>query len=194
MGAASPGPAGSCAQLRRDYPWALFYAGNWGQIVGDVPYYAGDPPLLRHLWSLAIEEQFYLLWPLAFVAIARSRLRRAGAAALVGAVALVAVGTMFWLYAAGPGPIGGVDRINFLYLSTFTRAGGLLAGAAAAFVWRPWRGTPRRSRPSHPVCSTRSVASPSALLGCIAAVAVADRAVTSISGCCRWFRCSRSSP
>ncbi len=35
--------------------------------------------------------------------------------------------------------LGGVDRVNFLYLSTFTRAGGLLLGAAAAFVWRPWR-------------------------------------------------------
>ena len=46
--------------MRRDLPWALGYLGNWGQIVGDVPYYAGDPPLLRHLWSLAIEEQFYL--------------------------------------------------------------------------------------------------------------------------------------
>jgi peptidoglycan/LPS O-acetylase OafA/YrhL len=139
------------SQLRRDYPWAVFYAGNWGQIVGGVPYYAADPPLLRHLWSLGIEEQFYLVWPLVFVAIAGSRLRRVQQARLVGVLALVPVIVMVWLHAAGPGPIGDFDRINFLYLSTFTRAGGLLAGAAAAFVWRPWawssaRGDNRRRR------------------------------------------------
>jgi peptidoglycan/LPS O-acetylase OafA/YrhL len=166
--ALAAGSDGQLAQLRRDYPWALFYAGNWGQITGDVPYYTGDPPLLRHLWSLAIEEQFYLLWPLVFVAITRSRLRRAGAAAVVGVTALASVGAMFLLFAAGPGPIGDLDRVNFLYLSTFTRAGGLLAGAAAAFVWRPWRSPPPRPAPG--------VLDPAGgvalgLLACIAAVA-----------------------
>ena len=162
------GSDGQLAQLRRDYPWALFYAGNWGQITGDVPYYTGNPPLLRHLWSLAIEEQFYLLWPLVFVAITRSRLRRVGAAAVVGVTALASVGAMFLLFAAGPGPIGDLDRVNFLYLSTFTRAGGLLAGAAAAFVWRPWR--------SPPACPAPRVLDLAggvalALLACVAGVA-----------------------
>jgi peptidoglycan/LPS O-acetylase OafA/YrhL len=58
--------------LRRDLPWSIFYAGNWGQILGDIPYWAADPPLLRHLWTLAIEEQFYLLWPLAFLMLIRT--------------------------------------------------------------------------------------------------------------------------
>ena len=146
------GSDGQLAQLRRDYPWALFYAGNWGQIVGDVPYYAGDaaaaPP------SLEPRDRGAVLPPVAAGVRRhhRSRLRRAGARGVVGAVtALVSVGAMFLLFAAGPGPIGGdLDRVNFLYLSTFTRAGGLLAGAAAAFVWRPWRciagGEPARPR------------------------------------------------
>ena len=132
-------------QLRRDLPWSLLYAANWGQIVGDIPYFtSGDPPLLRHLWSLAVEEQWYLVWPLVFLAIARTRWpARTVALVLAGAAAAVSVLT-FWLHAGGPAPLGwgpfdGADRTNFMYLSTVTRSGGLLLGAAAAFVWRPWR-------------------------------------------------------
>ena len=133
------------SQLRRDFPWAIFYAGNWGQILGDVPYYSGDPPLLRHLWSLAVEEQWYLIWPLVFLALSRTKLSRAVTARVLFGAALAAMFFMALLHRAGPGPIrgvglfDGVDRVNFMYLSTFTRCSGLLLGAAAAFVWRPWR-------------------------------------------------------
>ena len=130
------------ADVRRDTPWALLYLGNWGQIVGGVPYYGGDPSPLRHLWSLAIEEQFYLLWPLIFVALARTGWRAATTAKVVAALGVAAMAATAWWHRGMPAPIaafGGVDRVNFLYLSTFTRAGGLLLGAAAAFVWRPWR-------------------------------------------------------
>ena len=133
------------AQLRRDFPWAIFYAGNWGQILGDVPYYSGDPPLLRHLWSLAVEEQWYLVWPLVFVGLSRTKWSRTVTARVLFGVALLAMFFMALLHHSGPGPIrgiglfDGVDRVNFMYLSTFTRCSGLLLGAAAAFVWRPWR-------------------------------------------------------
>ena len=61
------------SQLRHDMPWAVFYAANWGQIVGAVPTSPTvDPPLLRHLWRLAVEEQWYLLWPFVFVALSGS--------------------------------------------------------------------------------------------------------------------------
>ena len=168
------GSAAQRAGLRRDLPWAVGYLGNWGQIVGGVPYYAGDPPLLRHLWSLAIEEQFYLLWPLALILLARSRLTHRSIARLLAGVAVTIAVVVFWLHAAGPGPLdvlGGVDRVNFLYLSTFSRAGGLLLGAAAAFVWRPWR-----ARAAAPVEVGRilDVAGGVAIggLACIAAVGV----------------------
>ena len=123
------------SDLRRDYPWALFYAANWGQIVGGAQYFGNLSPL-RHLWSLAVEEQWYLLWPLGFIAVMRVRARdTARGAALLGlAVALMVL--TWWLARA---PLLSSDRVNLLYLSTFTRASGLLLGAGAAFVWRPWR-------------------------------------------------------
>ena len=137
--------------LRRDVPWTFFYVGNWGQILGDVPYFGSDP-LLKHVWSLAVEEQWYLLWPLAFVALMKlsGPVARKGAQAQVGGLLVgVAVAVMaftFWLESRSPslmgGPIGlfaGLDRTNFMYLSTITRSSGLLLGAGVAFLWRPWR-------------------------------------------------------
>jgi peptidoglycan/LPS O-acetylase OafA/YrhL len=163
------------SDLRRDVPWAVFYVGNWGQILGDVPYFSSDP-LLKHVWSLAVEEQWYLLWPLAFVALMKLHGRwagafggrraagadwsggldrtggsaRAGGATSVGALlvvlAVAVMGFTFWLESRSPtllgGPIGlfeGLDRTNFMYLSTITRSSGLLLGAGVAFLWRPWR-------------------------------------------------------
>ncbi|MDQ3542438.1 MAG: acyltransferase, partial [Actinomycetota bacterium] len=178
--AAIAGTDEQLARLRRDFPWAIFYVGNWGQIVGNVPYYVGDPPLLRHLWSLAVEEQWYLIWPLAFVALARSRLTRQQSAQVLAIVAGGAMFMMFMLHRGGTRPIqgsgvlDGVDRVNFMYLSTFTRSSGLLLGAAAAFVWRPWRG----AAPSDDVATRRpglllDVAGAASVGGLVAIAAVA---------------------
>lgn len=151
---AAVGTADQQAQLRRDLPWAIFYAGNWGQIAGSIPYYAAHPPLLRHLWSLAVEEQWYLIWPLAFLALVAVIKRRSRIATLLLLAAVAVMVFTSVVYGRGPGPIrssvsflDGADRVNFLYLSTLTRSSGLLLGAAAAFVWRPWR---RKSAPALP--------------------------------------------
>jgi len=167
------GSAAERAGVRRDLPWALGYLSNWGQIAGDIPYYAAELPLLRHLWSLAIEEQFYLLWPFVFVALTASRLRPVTIARALAAAAVGAMVVMFAIQMMGPGPLdafGGADRVNFMYLSTITRSSGLLLGAAAAFVWRPGRQyTGIGAEPARPLDTAGSVAL--AALACVAAAA-----------------------
>jgi peptidoglycan/LPS O-acetylase OafA/YrhL len=133
--AALDGSALMRSDLRRDYPWALLYAANWGQIVGGAQYFGNLSPL-RHLWSLAVEEQWYLVWPLAFLGLARVARRTSVRAGLLFALAGGVVVLTWW---SARDPQLTDDRVNFLYLSTLTRASGLLLGAAAAFVWRPWR-------------------------------------------------------
>ncbi|MCU1501045.1 MAG: hypothetical protein JWM12_399, partial [Ilumatobacteraceae bacterium] len=145
-------------QLRRDLPWSIFYVANWGQVFSKAAYYSPvDPPLLRHMWSLAVEEQWYLVWPMVFIGlVALGWSRRTRGAVLVGVFATLWL-WMWWLTRPGlaapmkvPDPFHGgtatVDRANALYLSTFTRAGGLLLGAGVAHLWRPWR----RTRPVDP--------------------------------------------
>ena len=123
------------AQLRHDFLAAVFYVSNWWQVFfTDVPYFAPkDPPLLRHLWSLAVEEQWYLLWPFAFIGLMRWRRSRAKSAQTLVIASLVIMLLTAVLY-SGANP----DRVNFLYLSTLTRSTGLMLGAAGALLWRPW--------------------------------------------------------
>lgn len=124
-------PASSRPGLRADGLAALAYASNWWQLADDQSYFdlsAGASPL-AHLWSLAIEEQFYVVWPLVVAVGLRWRL---GVLCAAGAVA------SFGLMAA-------VDPAR-AYLGTDTRAGGLLLGAGLAVVLRR-RPAPRAAGP-----------------------------------------------
>src|SRR5919202_3192462 len=60
---------GEVAGLRNDAIAAFGYVTNWYLVLANKPYFetVGRPPPLQHLWSLAVEEQFYLLWPLLFI-------------------------------------------------------------------------------------------------------------------------------
>ncbi|MDA2946294.1 MAG: acyltransferase, partial [Actinomycetota bacterium] len=109
------GSAEQAAQIKRDLPWSIGYLANWGQIVGGVPYFADlDPPLLRHLWSLAVEEQWYVLWPFAFIGLMRlSRLR-----VRVSVIAAAAFGSWLLMWVAhrdAPASFLGWDPTNFAY-------------------------------------------------------------------------------
>jgi peptidoglycan/LPS O-acetylase OafA/YrhL len=139
-------------QLRGDVIAALTYVSNWYQIwVGQGYTASGDFAPLRHLWSLAVEEQFYLLWPLAMIAMLRLGRRRLPVLSqyLVLASVLITVAVAMLFY---PGPIETceatpdaywqvagrcISKVDGLYLSTPTRATGLLLGAAFAMLWRP---------------------------------------------------------
>ena len=127
---------GQEASLRLALLAAGTYTSNWYQILHHVPYFAaagqaGAPPPLDHLWSLAIEEQFYLVWPLiVWCVIARLATRRARVAcALTGAAVSALVMTI--QYTPGGDP-------SAVYYGTDTHASALLIGAALALA-RPLR-------------------------------------------------------
>jgi peptidoglycan/LPS O-acetylase OafA/YrhL len=139
--------------LRGDIVAALVYGFNWFQIwVGTSYFTAFDFVPLRHLWSLAVEEQFYVLWPLLMFVVARlgrKRLPVVGVLFMATSIAIAVataltyrsgqIGTISETPAQYMGFLGHpVSRIDFLFLGTFTRAGGLFVGAALAVFWRPW--------------------------------------------------------
>lgn len=129
---------------QQDLPAALLYVSNWWQIHSEQSYFEmfGRPPLLQHLWSLAIEEQFYLAWPLLLLAAARLGGRQ-GVLVVAAVLAGCSAGWMA-LLAMWQGVPEQVDP-NRLYLGTDTHAMGLLMGAVLACVWNPWAA---RVRPS----------------------------------------------
>ncbi|MBU3690321.1 MAG: hypothetical protein B7C54_04370 [Acidimicrobiales bacterium mtb01] len=115
--------------FRRDVLPSLFYVSNWWQVYGiDQPYFAASVlPVLRHLWSLAVEEQWYLVWPIVAAWLLRRRVS-IGVACSVAAAAVM-VFTALWVRE------GDGFRINWLYLGTLSRSSGLLVGAALAWWW-----------------------------------------------------------
>ena len=116
---------------------ALLYVNNWWQIDQHISYFAmfGPPSPLSHLWSLAVEEQFYLIWPwVLLIGLRLVREQRRGIPVrprLAGFTMLLAGASaleMALLYHPG------FDHTR-IYEGTDTRAFGLLFGAALAMVW-----------------------------------------------------------
>ena len=132
-------PAGRYPGFRGDALSVVAYFSNWHFIAASSDYFAatGVPSLLTHTWSLAIEEQFYLLWPLVLlgaIAVARRLRRRPAAVVLVlaGVGAIASAGEMAGLFRSGAGA-------SRLYYGTDTHAQSILLGAALAglYAFRP---------------------------------------------------------
>ncbi|MHA0288911.1 DUF459 domain-containing protein [Mycobacterium sp. C3-094] len=139
----------SVAGLREEAVAALFWMSNWMFVAQHTDYFStGAPPSpLQHTWSLGVEEQYYLLWPLLIV----------GIVAVLGAIAYrrgvpvtpTMVRTAVFVVAA-LGVLGSAaasvalasdDSLHRVYFGTDTRMQALLVGAAAAaLVVRDWRG------------------------------------------------------
>ncbi|MEU5092832.1 acyltransferase [Streptomyces sp. NPDC021356] len=108
-----------------DAPWAAVQAVNWHFIAEQVGYWnASDTRLFSHLWSIAVEWQFYLVWPLvvAFAARGRQGQRRVAVLAIAGAIVSLTLMIRF----------GNAVDTTRVYEGTDTRAFALLLGAAAA--------------------------------------------------------------
>jgi peptidoglycan/LPS O-acetylase OafA/YrhL len=135
-------------QFRKGVVSAIFYVNNWEQIFANSSYFArfaGESPLI-HLWSLSVEEQFYILWPFMLLVGVKLVHERPLASGVRPRLALATVGLAIVssiLMAALYHPTLDPSRI---YYGTDTRAEGLLFGAALAMVW-PSRRLSRRIAP-----------------------------------------------
>jgi peptidoglycan/LPS O-acetylase OafA/YrhL len=120
------------ASVRADAVAALAYVANWRFVLADQSYFdtlLGPSPLL-HTWSLAVEEQWYLLWPLAMVGLVALARRRSDGVALVVVLAAALASAVWMAVLYDP-----VDASR-VYFGTDTRAQQLLIGAALAWTVR----------------------------------------------------------
>jgi peptidoglycan/LPS O-acetylase OafA/YrhL len=122
-------PGGSLPSLPGQIVGTMAYVGNWTLIASHATYFTqGLPPSpLQHTWSLAIEEQFYLVWPVLLFGLRRLTRRRDVLAVLcvLGSLGCAAFSAVRFSQGAG---------VNGLYFATQTHATTMLLGAAAACV------------------------------------------------------------
>jgi peptidoglycan/LPS O-acetylase OafA/YrhL len=116
--------------IRADALATLGYVANWRTIFSHKSYWElfAAPSPLEHTWSLSIEEQFYVIWPLVVVLVLR---RGTSRSLLVLCLALCALSMAAMIVLFDPA------QVSRVYLGTDTRAAGILAGAALATVLSP---------------------------------------------------------
>ena len=117
-------------KMRPDVLPTLFFFNNWWQIFHNVSYFEalGSPSPLTHYWSLSIEEQFYLIWPVALLICMKAGVKRTTMQKGIIVLIVLSALEMILLFDPHADP-------SRVYYGTDTRAFSLLIGALLAFIW-----------------------------------------------------------